>query len=69
MDAAAALTQLLQDDHFVWYRNKPWDKISKRHLQLFEKLVEQAPAYTLDYTNRDIPKIPGRLKTLLRKQV
>lgn len=67
LQPAAALAQLLEDDHFVWYRNKPLDRISQRHLDLFQKLVLQAPAYRLEYNDRDISKIPARLNQLLDK--
>ena len=55
-----ALGRLLEDDHFVWYRHKPLDQTSQEHLNLFQKLVSQAPAYLLEYTDREISKIPGR---------
>lgn len=67
MEPAAALSRLMEDDHFVWYRGGLLDWISQRHLTLFEKLVKQAPAYALDYTNRDIPRVPSLLRKLLGK--
>lgn len=66
IEPTAALAKLLQDDHFVWYRNKPLDKIFRRHFSLFEKLVRQASAYALEYTDREILEVPSLLRKLLK---
>lgn len=62
---ATALAKLLEDDHFIWYKDGPMAGISKRHFNLFEKLVNQAPAYALDYTAREIHRVPSLLRNLL----
>ena len=62
-----ALARLLQDDHFVWYRDSPWARLSHQHLALFEKLVRQAPAFSLRYRNEDLPQIPPLFHRLLSR--
>ncbi|GEM_PF-3047881 len=65
LSPTAALAKLLEDDHFVWYRNKPLDKISRQHLDLFEMLVTQAPAYALEYPDEAILSgVPSLLRKL-----
>lgn len=66
LHSTATLKRLLQDDHFVWYRNKPWDRLSRRHLDLFEQLLGQTKAYTLEYGYSDILRIPAIFRKLLR---
>lgn len=61
----AALGRLLQDDHFVWYRNGPWHRCSHAHLTLFERLVRQTLAFTLTYGPRNISHIPRLFRQLL----
>lgn len=61
-----ALANLLDDDNFIWYKGKPWDKISRAHLTCFERLMAQATAFTLDYQNKDILDIPLIFQKLLR---
>ncbi len=63
---SAALAKLMQDDHFVWYPNDPWKKISLRHLELFQRLVNQAPAFSLNYGDQDMARIPDLFRRLLR---
>jgi hypothetical protein len=60
------LAKLLSDDNFIWYKDKPWDQISRAHLACFERLAAQTIAFTLDYQNRDILDIPLIFKKLLR---
>ncbi len=62
-----ALARLLEDDHFIWYRNKSLNGLSRKHLNLFEKLVRQAPAVELEYTDPKIPEIPSLFRKLLKK--
>lgn len=63
--ASAALARLLQDDHFIWYRDGAWKSLSHRHLSLFERLANQATAFELDYGTRDILRIPSLFRRLL----
>ncbi len=66
MSSVAAFDKLLQDDHFVWYRDNTWGQISRSHLALFERLIQQAAAFRLDYRMRDVFKIPSLFRELLR---
>lgn len=61
-----ALARLLQDDHFIWYRQAPWARVSQEHLALFQQLVCRVPAATLDYGAADIPRVPALLSRYLR---
>ena len=63
---AEALDRLLKDDHFVWYKDKPWDKISYKHLALFQSLANQTKAYSLEYRQKNILQIPSIFERLLR---
>lgn len=64
---AAALSRLLEDDHFIWYRNGPWTRLSRRHLTLFQRLVAAVPAFTLRYSDRALGEIPSLLQRRLEK--
>jgi len=65
LQPSEALARLLQDDHFIWYKNSPQPNLSHQHLALFEKLARQASAHTLEYGNRDLPRIPSLFHRLL----
>ncbi len=60
-----ALSRLLQDDHFIWYKGGPWTKVSHGHFALFGRLVRQAKAFHLKYSNRHLRAIPALLHRLL----
>lgn len=65
LPGAAALARLLQDDHFVWYRNRGPDRLSRLHLSLFQRLVKQAPGFELEYGRQNILRIPDLFRELL----
>lgn len=65
LEPAAALALLLQDDHFAWYRDDGWRGVSRAHLAVFESLLRQAKAFTLDYGAADVLKVPSLLGRLL----
>lgn len=60
-----ALARLLQDDHFVWYKKSPSDRLSHQHLALFEQLTRQAAAFRLEYGSKDLCRIPSLFHRLL----
>lgn len=65
MRPTEVLAELMQDDYFIWYRNKPFNRISKKHLDLFEKLASNIPAFRVTYSHRSLRTIPALLKKLL----
>lgn len=66
MAASDSLSRLLQDDHFIWYKGRGWNRLSQRHLALLRRLVVQAAAFRLAYHTRDLPRIPPLLDRLLK---
>ena len=62
-----AFARLLRDDHFVWYKNSPWNRLSHQHLALFEQLTRQAAAFQLEYGSQDLRWIPPLLDQLLKR--
>ncbi len=62
-----ALDRLLQDDHFIWYKNKPWNRLSHQHLALFQQLVNTTKSFELTYSERDILQIPVLFRKLLHE--
>ena len=60
-----ALARLLQDDHFVWYRNGSWNRLSHQHLALFEQLVRRTNIFELEYGTKDILRIPSLFREAL----
>ncbi len=66
LGSSQAMARILQDDHFIWYLNGPWKKVSEAHLALVSQLVGETKAYQLDYGTQDIFKIPGLFKRLLK---
>lgn len=67
LPSSKALVRLLQDDYFIWYKKRSWNKIFHEHLTLFQKLVEKVPAFSLDYGPNDILGIPSLFKQLLHR--
>lgn len=63
--APDVLHHLLQDDHYVWYHEPPWNEVSHRHLDLFRRLSETVPAYGMQYGRSDLTSVPKRLRALL----
>lgn len=61
----AALSRLLEDDHFIWYRKGPWTALSQRHLDLFQRLATAVPAFTLHYSDHTVGEIPPLLQRRL----
>ncbi len=61
-----ALSRILQDDHFIWYLNGPWKKVSEEHLSLVSKLVQKTKAFELDYGKKDIFNTPTLFRRFLR---
>lgn len=61
-----ALARLLQDDHFIWYRDNAWNPLSENHLRLFRRLAEETPAYTLLYGDTDLKRVPILFRRILR---
>ncbi len=61
-----AFAKLFEDDHFIWYKNKPWNRLSHRHLALFERLTKKTTAFRLEYGTNDILQIPSVFRQLLR---
>jgi len=60
-----AIARILQDDHFIWYLNGPWKKVSEEHLVLISRLVQETKAFQLDYGTKDIFNIPRVFRRLL----
>lgn len=65
LSPTAALSKLLEDDHFIWYRKGPWALLSQRHLSLFQRLVTTVPAFTLRYSDRALGEIPPLIQRRL----
>lgn len=66
LDPTYSLGRLLQDDYLIWYRNKPWSWISHEHLNLLEHLVRETKSYELEYSKKEILRIPELFRELLR---
>ncbi len=65
MSASSVLAKLINDDHFVWYQDGPWNKLSHNHMTVFEHLCKQTTAYELIYGNKDILEIPSLFRRVL----
>ena len=60
-----ALARLLEDDHFIWYRRRPYRRVSDEHLSLLEELVRQASSLEIRYGDSDLPRIPELFRKFL----
>ena len=58
LNPTQAFSRLLHNEHFTWYRDPSLNELSLHHLTLWERLVNQAPAYELSYDMQDIPRMP-----------
>jgi len=65
LDSSVALAKLLKDDYFVLFQTSKLDRLSQKHLLLFERLVHQTTAFEILYDTKHIPEIP----TLFRKLI
>ncbi len=67
LHSSDALAKLLDDVHFIWYKDGPWNRFSYQHLALFERLVNETKAFELRYRTRDILQIPLIFRKLLHE--